>query len=97
MIYKNIELRTSFLTDQNLIQVCDIVSKYPPFFNYSFRLMLVKLFDQLVNTKAFNGSSSQFKPTIARGMARRQRQRTKNRIKKQKHRHHRPEHLHRAD
>ena len=49
MIYKNIELRTSFLTDQNLIQVCDIVSKYPPFFNYSFRLMLVKLFDQLQN------------------------------------------------
>ena len=46
-MYKNIELRTSFLTDQNLIQVCDIVSKYPPFLNYSFRLMLVKLFDQL--------------------------------------------------
>ena len=48
-LQNNIELKVSHLTDQNLIQVCDIVSKYPPFLNYSFRLMLVKLFDQLQN------------------------------------------------
>jgi hypothetical protein len=48
-LQSNLELKVSHLTDQNLIQACDIVSKYPPFLNYSFRLMLVKLFDQLQN------------------------------------------------
>ena len=35
------------LNDSNFILAIMLVSKYPPFFNYSFRLMLLKIIDQM--------------------------------------------------
>jgi len=35
------------LNDPNFVTAVMLVSKYPPFLNYSFRLMLIKIIDQL--------------------------------------------------
>ena len=35
------------LNDSNFILAIMLVSKYPPFFNYSFRLMLLKIIDKM--------------------------------------------------
>ncbi len=44
---KDLQLVSSGLNDTALVGVSLIVSRHPPFVNYSFRLMLMKLIDQL--------------------------------------------------
>lgn len=44
---KDLKLITSGLNDTALVGASLIVSRHPPFWNYSFRLMLMKLVDQL--------------------------------------------------
>lgn len=43
----NLRIETSQLNDQNLITVAWKVSRYQPFYTYSFGLMLEKLYEQL--------------------------------------------------
>lgn len=43
----DLQLASSGLNDTAMVGVSLIVSRHPPFFNYSFRLMLMKLVDQL--------------------------------------------------
>ena len=43
----DLQLASSGLNDTALVGVSLIVSRHPPFINYSFRLMLMKLVDQL--------------------------------------------------
>lgn len=44
---KDLKLVSSGLNDAALVGTALIVSRHPPFFHYSFRLMLMKLVDQL--------------------------------------------------
>lgn len=44
---KDLSFKTSALNDTDFAGVALMVSRYPPFFSYSFRLMLMKLIDQL--------------------------------------------------
>lgn len=53
---KGLTFRSASLNDTDFAGVSLMVSRYPPFFNYSFRLMLMKLIDQLkyqANATAF--------------------------------------------
>lgn len=53
---KALTFRSGVLNDTDFAGASLIVSRYPPFFNYSFRLMLMKLIDQLkhqANAMAF--------------------------------------------
>ncbi|MBU3557632.1 hypothetical protein ICN18_08315 [Polynucleobacter sp. Ross1-W9] len=43
----NAKIETSQLNDQNLISIAWLVSRYQPFYTYSFGLMMDKLSDQL--------------------------------------------------
>ena len=43
----NLRIETSQLSDQNLMSVAWQVSRFPPFYGYSFGLMLEKLHEQL--------------------------------------------------
>jgi hypothetical protein len=43
----NTRIETSQLNDQNLISIAWLVSRYQPFYTYSFGLMMDKLSDQL--------------------------------------------------
>jgi hypothetical protein len=43
----NLRIETTQLTDQNLMSVAWLVSRFPPFYGYSFGLMLEKLHEQL--------------------------------------------------
>lgn len=49
-IQDNLKIEISQLNDQNLISIAWMVSRFPPFYTYSFGLMLDKIYEQLKNS-----------------------------------------------